>query len=291
MLHDVAMNMPPMAEGPGRTGWLVWLVRIGGLRDGLLVLASLLYGLGYLAWSLHAWQNDLGLLPALDVQYFVAGVFPALILAAAFWAFRLITRAIEPFLSWLYSEPRTRAKTFAHRSTGGLLFVSGTVLVLVTVSPGLGRRIGEGWVLAAILGAGSLGSILYDRGATDVNSRAGRFFRLFHLGNVILLGALVAAFVFMRSVYPFIPQELGGVQPRCAYLDVARSRLSPSTLAVLVEGGELGGSAPVLRSKPLEIPYASSAVVMVRLQNRVYVLDRGAVEVITSCYERRYREP
>jgi hypothetical protein len=56
----------------------------GDLRDGLLISASILYVVGYLVWSSNAWQNQLGLLPALDPQYFVAGLVPVVIMLAAF---------------------------------------------------------------------------------------------------------------------------------------------------------------------------------------------------------------
>jgi hypothetical protein len=54
--------------------------RIGKLRDGFLVSGAALYGLGYLVWTYTAWRNDLGQLPALEFQYVIAGVVPAILL-------------------------------------------------------------------------------------------------------------------------------------------------------------------------------------------------------------------
>ncbi len=269
-----------MPEAAGQTNWLI---RIGGLRDGLLVLASLLYGLGYLVWSLHAWENHLGLLPALDTQYFVAGVFPALVLVVAFWTFKLATRAIERFLFWLYSEPRTRIKTFVQWFTTAIGLIPLAVLLLTAFNADFRKVIRPEWTAAALFGGGSLWSLLHTRGAKDFNSNWERFYRVFLVGNVITFGALFAVLYFVYWVYPILPQELGGVKPRCAYLDLTRSQLSTATISALVDGDELRSSAPVVRSRRLEIPYSSSEVVMVRVQNRVYELDRKAVEAITSC--------
>lgn len=52
----------------------------GERRDGLLVVAAAVYGLGYLVWSYNAWRNELGQLPALEFQYIISGVFPALVI-------------------------------------------------------------------------------------------------------------------------------------------------------------------------------------------------------------------
>lgn len=138
-----------------------WLVRVGALRDGLLVLASILYGLGYLVWSVHAWEQDLGLLPALDAQYFVAGVFPALVFLAAFYAYRLITRAVEQLLDWLYSEPRTRTKTLARGLAYALVVVPAIILFLRGISGYVKSVLAWEWAWAVLFGAMLLGSILY----------------------------------------------------------------------------------------------------------------------------------
>jgi len=57
--------------------------RVGELRDGFLVAGGAVYVLGYLVWSVHAWQEGLGLLPALELQYLLAGSLLVLILLAA----------------------------------------------------------------------------------------------------------------------------------------------------------------------------------------------------------------
>ena len=61
---------------------LKWL---GERRDGFLVGGAILYGLGYLVWSYNAWRNHLGELPALEFQYLMSGIIPAVILGLA-WA-------------------------------------------------------------------------------------------------------------------------------------------------------------------------------------------------------------
>jgi hypothetical protein len=61
-------------------GVLERIKTIGEYRDAALVLISVDYLLGYFSWSVYAAKNDLGLVPALDTQYLVAGVLPTVIL-------------------------------------------------------------------------------------------------------------------------------------------------------------------------------------------------------------------
>jgi len=57
-----------------------WIEKIGKLRDGLLVIVTINYIIGYIAWSYIAWRNGFGALPVLDAQYFLAG-FPLILTA------------------------------------------------------------------------------------------------------------------------------------------------------------------------------------------------------------------
>ena len=78
---------------PGESG----LKRLGEVRDGLLVAASLLYTLGYLVRSFNAWQYKLGLLPAVQSQYFVAGLVPALITGFVYLSIRALRSTVVEF--------------------------------------------------------------------------------------------------------------------------------------------------------------------------------------------------
>jgi hypothetical protein len=50
------------------------------LRDLALVAAAATYALGFIVWSIHAFRNNLGLLPTIDSQYIVAGLVSIIIL-------------------------------------------------------------------------------------------------------------------------------------------------------------------------------------------------------------------
>jgi hypothetical protein len=71
---------PGSSARPAERGLLPLLGTIGGLRDAMLVGAGTMYILGYMTWSTSAYVQGLGLLPAVDAQYFMAGIVPAAIL-------------------------------------------------------------------------------------------------------------------------------------------------------------------------------------------------------------------
>jgi hypothetical protein len=64
--------------------WREWLLsNVGTVRDLALVAAAVTYAVGFIIWAIHAWNNDLGLLPTLDSQYIIAGLPPILLLSLA----------------------------------------------------------------------------------------------------------------------------------------------------------------------------------------------------------------
>src|SRR5215208_1534447 len=76
------------------------LTLLGTTRDGIVVGVATVYIAGYLVWSINAWQNNLGIPPALDLQYFVAGSVPVLIVGLAF----LVGRFLWNFISKVWPQ-------------------------------------------------------------------------------------------------------------------------------------------------------------------------------------------
>lgn len=70
------------------------LLALGQIRDGILISGAIIYGVGYLFWSVHALQHNLGFLPALDLQYLIAGILPSFILILSLVLGRLLYRFV-----------------------------------------------------------------------------------------------------------------------------------------------------------------------------------------------------
>src|SRR4051812_14103708 len=88
-MSDTPPQTQPSPASTGDSKMFELMKRVGTLRDGLLVLSGILYFLGYATWSLNAWRNKLGLLPAIESQYFIAGIVPALVIFVTYLLVRI----------------------------------------------------------------------------------------------------------------------------------------------------------------------------------------------------------
>ena len=68
------------------------------LRDGVIGILALAYGLGLVVWSIYAANAGIVLSQVVDLQYFVAGIIPALVLGATYI---ILKRRVSPKNKWL----------------------------------------------------------------------------------------------------------------------------------------------------------------------------------------------
>lgn len=305
-----------------------WLALIGSFRDGLLVLATILYTLGYLVWSYHAWKKNLGPRSALDFQYFVAGIVPALSLCILYLSFRgigilrkksplwlapgvtggrlllrrtifatcLISGAISlhnirtmgfEFPDAVLASPLTTASSFLFILS--LFFLPPTKRTQPTRNTGRtvrpdNRTRGR---IVAFLGRTADAARVY---LSEHSARIGALMGTLYVVLLILLFSMLGVFFFSERVYPSIPQEFGGVRPRCAYLDVARDQLSDETLRGIVGTSATSPNEKVVRSLKLNVVFAGGDVLLATpLGNRretnftVYEIRKEILHAVTWC--------
>jgi hypothetical protein len=303
-----------------RTSFSDLLKWLGERRDGFLISGAVLYGLGYLVWSYNAWRNNLGQLPALEFQYVVAGIIPAAIIAIAWAGFAFFHTAGNKIM--LLFERRGFGFVLLSAATFVLL-VGGFFVILGTGNPWIHidikgqfttkylRRLCGLLVLVALYFAAASpirrmiikreGTPLPDsrvlraiRASTDGAMKANLFLYRFIVPAVFCGGLLVTYF----ELYPALPQELGGPNPRCAYVDLVREDISPSTMVALVSAqpSEISDQswAKVVRSDKLYVYFSSGDYLLVRLANTnnnsvkreelpLYQLQKEAIRVIRWC--------
>lgn len=224
------------------------------LRDVVLMTASLCYAAGYLSWSVHAWVYNLGLLPALRLQYLVAGVIPLALFAlllTALWALFWIRRRV---MTWNRSSRRWR------RAVSLTLQVIATVSLVVFI---FSARIGKLWPAAedAVQQAsmwtmlvtiffwpakpmsqqGLLGTLLNDSMLTSM----AKVFRWYAVAFGLLLATLLPL-VFLFDGYIQIPQAFGGAKPRHALLTVPSGALPEALHGI-------AGPGPTAELRTLEL--------------------------------------
>lgn len=344
------------------------LKQIGELRDGFLVGVVIVYILGYIVWAFNAWQNNLGLLPAIDFQYFIAGIVPTVLLLTLYIAIRgnilvhekvpiwfgpsvtgwgrilriiifvvcggslllwvlldittdrseSISLIFEPYVRpilyiWIVSlyflPPVQKAqqsdetpkkfnstnnnqlKSLLDRCTARLVsykqdsklfrpfrFILRIILRIIFAF--LRFIIGLAVFLLALTNG------VRDPSLNKVFRSIGSFYAFLF---IIMLAVIGIAF-FIEDVYPNIPQEFGGPQPRCAYLDVATAQLSNETRKAILPVNTISSDSRVVRSNKVDVFFLGSEFLMVKPsienlgnESEIYEIRRSDVEVVIWC--------
>ena len=244
---------------------LKWL---GQRRDGFLVVGAILYGLGYLVWSYNAWRNHLGQLPALEFQYLMSGIIPAVILGLA-WATAAFFVKVRDKIFKLLQR---------YKFLASLTIASSFVITMASVwIPYAGSK---GWInlrwtdKQILIYSFPLTLIVIYLGVVTTvaqESEQSHFLTRFLLRlyrYLVPISFCWYSFFLYLSLYPRLPQELGGPQPRCAYVDLVREDTAPSTLSALASSSSgdpatISGNK-VIRSNRLDVYFSSSDYLLVR---------------------------
>ena len=259
----------------------VLISRLGALRDGLLLLAGVIYLLGYISWANYALMTRIGLVPALDAQYFTAGIVPAVI----FFLFVLSVRVLRAFHRWLKRPASDKDRTVGKVLTW-LAFAVTLVFVVLNL---IFRKALPGWVssLGFVFLALMMAGAFFGRGKED------RFMikmGLFIIWSYTILGALWLILGYTIEVFPRLSAELGGPKPRCTQLDIDGSQISPETRLELRGNTTAAADQPVFRSAPVYLIFDGSDYVLLAERpdtlsptNRVYRLRKDAVKGEFPC--------
>lgn len=282
------------ATAPGRMWKWMTALPYDRVRDAFLVIAGLLYLLGYAVWSVHAWHNNLGMLPLLEAQYLLAGFIVACILlggAACAWVAWWVRERIPGTLT--PERASTGWRKVLRRAWQSVIVASFAGLLIVDAGWVKQRYAVPETVAVTFMGILISAALFLSPALEGVpNKRYQKFFhRLMSLYVVLFIASfsllfLVKAFdVYTRQW----PQELAGPRPRCAYVDLDVAKLSPATAAQLLPPSSvLDGKAKVARSVQLQIFFTGNTLLVkptraARPAGKTYEIDQDAVAAITWC--------
>jgi hypothetical protein len=289
-----------------------WLKNAGSLRDGFLVTAAIFYFFGYIVWAINAYRNDLGLIPALEFQYFIAGVLPVLIILGLYSVVAAGRRLLKQVRDWIGPDPK-----------GGKLYLCWVMFFLAIGAGASIMAIPTDWFRATFLNvshrswltmisaliivvsypfASLLGNALQTDTTTKsisvskarelVNAFRSLFLFLLSLflrllapvyAVMFFIGFAALAFIYCVELYPKIPQEFGGARPQPACLDVIKAQISNETIEGILPIDANNSNEPVVRSLRVEVLFSGSDVVIVRSQGRVYKITKNAIQAIATC--------
>jgi hypothetical protein len=256
------------------------LRRLATLRDGFLVVGVLLYGTGFSVWSYHAWKNNVGLLPALDAQYFIAGIVPLSVILFAYLVVKQSPKVIRPARAAL-GPGATGWLLLARRLIFSLILVGYVVFMvnLFVYSKGMiSREMFDIFLAVSILPI-SIGLIFLParilpiptgskvrRRLRNLVDKVEGFYSSLMLYYLLGAGAIVLVFLFLDNVYPKIPQEFGGVKPKSAILELKASELSPTMMARLCTRKD--ATLQVIQSAPVEVLFHDEERLIFRVAGR-----------------------
>jgi hypothetical protein len=228
-----------------------WNEALAGLRDVLIIAVGFLYTLGLLTWSLSALEMYIGFIQAFDAQYIVAGFIPAVLIVLIYafmssrarqsYTLRRYYRDLSPLLFIAFATLfaldlflREMHNIIMGRSTLGLFGY------LERLNPSLDNFIW--YVICLALTLNVLQWPWADPPAPSSSQRIARIssrinYYSYYFKRSIKVSVCVLPCIFLvlavreyvYGVFPNMPQEIGGGQPRCALLHVKKGEIAATT--------------------------------------------------------------
>ena len=240
---------------------LRWVHSSAAYRDGALVVGAILYGIGYIVWSWHAWWNGFGLLPILSTQFVVTGFAMGLFLLASLVVLGTLLRSRSLLHYWICPLPKDDdwiAKSI-RRIITSIAIVCALVFFLqeyINISDRQGRIAVLAFAVAAF----------YTPKAN--NNLIGWWFGT---GYAFMFAIMipVAGVLIASEVLYMLPEQFGGLSTSCVHLDIDRSKLSKETQNEVFPPIEATPGPAFARTIKLDILFSNSDSTLVRRHNDV----------------------
>jgi hypothetical protein len=228
------------------------ILRLGNMRDGLLVGGAVLYGFGYVAFSVSAWIHHLGPVPGIEAQYFIAGIPVAVVVLLGI----AIALAFHRFQTVIWPSWYAGAGPGVQWVMMGVMALALTAFFIYSLTLGRAQASNFSWRHVVVLIVMTLLLPLFLRMAHDFSPprrvysvvlKAYRYVTVIY----IVVFAVFFSLVYLRFGYERIPQALGGGAPRAAILAINSETLPSTTLHLLIrnvpaKGEKLVESIPLL---------------------------------------------
>jgi hypothetical protein len=290
-----------------------FLVNVGKLRDGFLVIVTLVYITGYVAWSYIAWTNGLGALPVLDAQYLIAGMPPILTALIVFTIIRFLKAAF--LVKWpTYFLSLSFPKQIIIQLCIFVMPICSLVLILLLKK--FNWPLQNAYSICSIVAIIVLmvlfyllfepkiilekifekierdnSSILFENHKSVLKKTVYSSVdfllvknKLSYIYTLPTMAGLVAISLYLSVLYPQIPYEFGGAKPRVATLDVVKSEFSFDTINWLVNASIPPKEDKIFSTKKVTIYLVTKDNLMIGVKGdnveKKFEISRNAVKSI-----------
>ena len=212
---------------------------IDKIKGHILAVTGGLYGLGLICWMYYSWQHNLGHIDAFEAQYFVTGIFPALLILFLLWLISGFSKLSQKIVSWLESNKNILNLIGYLTSLFLLLFIINIFIHLTFLNYFVIHfRLLPFWLQVIIVFVFLnvllliYPALLKNLQKPDLNENKKKTLKQLWLDAWIeikwlylksfkflfwaylLLTVLVLGVEYVENFYPNLPQELGGVKPK-----------------------------------------------------------------------------
>ena len=258
------------------------------LRDGVIGILALAYGLGLVVWSIYAANAGIVLSQVVDLQYFVAGIIPALVLGATYiilkrrvspknkWLLLVVAGFVALALAYVVLDALRVYRIelpIAQETLVYFLKWSVTVLFLLTLP------------IFAMMDVSEVTKTKSPEGGTEERRRKSISMRM---AVMSLLAFPIGLIFYALYVYPYLPQALGGAQPRCALINFDESKAK--TFFQIGDAAHLTRSSDGTATMKAVVLYASEDTIYLRpyaetpnSNAHIYEIRRDAFDAIAWC--------
>jgi len=212
-------ELPIQAEVSTKKSLIDHISSIKDVRDGFIAGAGALYLMGYIIWSLNAWANGLGLLPAAEGQYFIAGMPMAFFIVLGFVIEAVLTH-VATKIALKYANVVKSLEQLGETLFGiVVLLVTCISLTMTKLAPAYETQIGY------VVGLSLFTIIVIWAKLCDIVF--GEWYRNAYtaIRVTIWLFLLIFGLAIALLEYPQIPRELGGIKMRYARFTLKRQDL------------------------------------------------------------------
>ena len=271
VLQDLKRSVPNQPAKSTQPDFPVRMVLAIGILPSI-------YALGYLIWALNSLNFHLGPMPAFHSQYMVAGLIPFGILVGGWYGGRGLKHLLEKkWPIWINGD---HSLAIILKLLFRLVFWGGMVIFILDYFFPISETLKQ-TVIYVLVG-------LVTFGDEKLGMGLGKYFRWFWVRYGIFAAIALGLVFYFDKLYPWLPQEFGGVNPRCARLEVARQELSQETLYQFIPGPAISMDDPVVATHPLDIYFSNSELVVVKPLNSerktpAIHLDANLVKSTTPC--------